>query len=220
MVRGITMYCKNCGKELPDESLFCGYCGANLVEEAGEPVGLLKEQAARLKETKIDISKEDFKPLLNILKDPFEETDLSLYGSLTVILITLIACWIAFGFSYGLLAAMVLAAATLCILYISQRKDFELRKGFSQMTQLLLVPSVLIALSGIFGFFALNAFVILLRLFLLAAAIMVYIYSLERYAGHMNRWAKAILLAAVLAVLTACAISSMSWAVVNSFMPY
>lgn len=24
------MFCSNCGKELPDESEFCGYCGSNL----------------------------------------------------------------------------------------------------------------------------------------------------------------------------------------------
>lgn len=26
-------YCKNCGKELPDDSVFCQYCGSNSVED-------------------------------------------------------------------------------------------------------------------------------------------------------------------------------------------
>lgn len=214
------MFCKNCGKELPDESLFCGYCGAQLEETSTGPAGFVQEQAAKIREKTVNISKDDFLPLLSILKDPFKENELSIYGSLAAALITIIGCWISFGFRYGLLAAIILWASTLVLLYLAERKDFEIRKGVSETAQLVCVPSVLTALSGIFALFGLNAFVIMLRLFLLAAAIMVYIYSLERYTSKMNRWLKAIYVAAIFAIIAACALSSLSWAVINGVKPY
>lgn len=33
------MYCKNCGKEIPDDSRFCGGCGTNLISELYEEKG-------------------------------------------------------------------------------------------------------------------------------------------------------------------------------------
>lgn len=213
------MFCKNCGRELPDESLFCGYCGAQL-EETSNPTGFVQEQAAKIREKTVNISKEDFLPLLSILRDPFEENALSVYGSIGAAVITLIGCWISFGFQYGLLAALILWAATLILLYLAERKDFDIKKGISETAQLVCVPSVLTALSGIFALFGLNAFVIMLRLFLLAAAIMVYIYSLERYTSGMNRWLKALYVAAVFAIIAACALSSLSWAVLSNVKPY
>jgi hypothetical protein len=217
------MYCKNCGKELPDESLFCGYCGAELDENKNEtPVGPEPAVPAEIKPEKIQIPVDinDFKPLLDVLKDPFMEHGIGMYAGIAVLVITLIAYWISFGFSYGLLAMMVICASTLALLYIAQRKEFSFSKAWLQMSELLLVPSVLIALSGVFGWFGLNAFVVLLRLFLLAAAIMVYVYSLERYTRTLNKWGKAILMAIVLAVMAACALSSLSWAVFSNFQPY
>ena len=213
------MYCKNCGKELPDESMFCGYCGAK-IEENSNPAGFVQEQAAKIREKTVDISKEDFRPLLSILKDPFAENELSVYGAIGAVLISLCGSWISFGFRYGLLAALILWAATFVILYLAERKSFDLKKAFSETAQVQCVPAVLTALSGIFALFGLNAFVIMLRLFLLAAAIVVYIYSMERYTSGMNRWLKAMYFAAVFAIIAACALSSLSWAVMNGFQPY
>ena len=36
----------------------------------------------------------------------------------------------------------------------------------------------------------------------------------------MNRWLKAMYFAAVFAIIAACALSSLSWAVMNGFQPY
>ena len=219
--KGAVMFCKNCGKELPDESLFCGYCGAQL-EESGSPAGFVQEQAAKIREKtpNINITKEDFLPLVAILKNPFEENGLSLWGSAAAALISLIGCWISFGFAYGFLAALILWAASLILLYFAEKKDFEIRKAVNETAQVLLVPAVLTALSGIFAVFGMNAFVIMLRLFLLAAAVMVCIYSLERYTSHMNRWLKAMYMAAIFAIIAACALSSLSWAVISGLKPY
>lgn len=216
------MYCKNCGKELPDESLFCGYCGAQLEETGSPAAGFVQEQAAKIKEKtgNISVSKYDFLPLLSILKDPFEETPLSLYGSLAALFITIIGCWISFGFRYGLLAALILWASTLMLFYLAERREFDIQRGVSETAQVLCVPSVLTALSGVFALFGLNAFVIMLRLFLLAAAIMVYVYSIDRYTSNMNRWLKSLYLAAIFAIIAACALSSLSWAVMSQVQPY
>lgn len=32
------MYCKKCGKEIPDDSIYCNHCGANLKEEQNTAV--------------------------------------------------------------------------------------------------------------------------------------------------------------------------------------
>ena len=72
------MFCKNCGKELPDESVFCGYCGAHL-EESGNPTGFVQEQAAKIREKTVNISKEDFLPLLSSSIPP--ESPGSIWGS-------------------------------------------------------------------------------------------------------------------------------------------
>lgn len=44
------IYCPNCGKELPDGSTFCGYCGANL--SAGAQFNEPQEKPAELEQEK------------------------------------------------------------------------------------------------------------------------------------------------------------------------
>ena len=213
------MYCKNCGKELPDESLFCGYCGAEL-EETGPAAGFAREQAAKIKEKAPTVTKADFIPMAEMLKNPFEEKPAGKYDTIISAVITFLGCWVCFGFRYGLLAALISWTSTMIILYVAEKEAFNFTKAISQAAQVLFVPAVFTILSGIFAVFGMNPFVIMLRLFLLGAAVMVYVYALETYTFRMGKWGKALLMAAVFAILAACALSSLSEAAVNTFIPY
>ena len=58
------MYCKNCGKKLPDEAIFCGYCGVKIEKLAKDSISLLSDEPAEdtspVPETKSVIISDDF----------------------------------------------------------------------------------------------------------------------------------------------------------------
>ncbi len=110
------MFCPNCGKQLPDQARFCGYCGTQLgtpsadtlnaqapqdippVQPEAQPgpapqpapefVNKLKNiQAPKVN---VNVQKDDFKPLLKVLKDPFKEVELSTVPTACIAVLTLI----------------------------------------------------------------------------------------------------------------------------------
>lgn len=58
------MYCKKCGKQIPDESRFCTYCGQMFVEE--KPMKRTRKTSATAGESSQDEWPEKLKWLLNI----------------------------------------------------------------------------------------------------------------------------------------------------------
>ena len=157
---------------------------------------------------KIDIKASDFTPLLTVLKDPFNEHELGYPAAAAVLILGLIANWMSFGFGYGLLVLLVIWAGTACVLYIAKRREFDLPKLISVCAQLLVMPTVIMLLCGLVSLLGNSSLFVLVRLFLVFLAMMIYISSLGRYTSKMNKYALALVLAVLFAVAAACMISA------------
>ena len=213
------MFCKNCGRELPDESLFCGYCGAQL-EEKSEPVSISDEsQEKSIKVPKINISADDFSPLLKVIVNPFERYDLGIYAAALVALIGLIGGWIQFGFGYALLIMAVFYAAAAGIIWFNDGR-FEPAQLLSDVTQLLTVPVLLMLVSGIFSLITVNSFIVMFRLFLMAFALIIFTMTCAKRAESLNRYVLAAVIALVTAIAASCALSTLAEIAANGLSFY
>ena len=178
---------------------------------AEETASAVAEEPAPARERnlpKINIKASDFTPLLGVLKDPFVEHELGYPAAAAVFILGFIANWMAFGFGYGLLVLLVIWAGTACVLYIAKRKEFDLLKLVSVCAQLLVMPTVIMLLCGLVSLLGYSSLFVLVRLFLVFLAMMIYISALGRYTSRMNKYALAIVLAVLFAVAAACMISA------------
>ena len=157
---------------------------------------------------KVNIKASDFTPLLGVLKDPFNEHELGYPAAAAVLILGLIANWMSFGFGYGLLVLLVIWAGTACVLYIAKRKEFDLQKLVSTCAQLLVMPTAIMLLCGLVSLLGYSSLFVLVRLFLVFLAMMIYISALGRYTASMNKYALALVLAVLFAVAAACMISA------------
>ena len=115
------MICKNCGKEISDKSMFCGYCGAKVVEQ---PILSQSEAVKENKDSKFHFYNSDLITLWKVAGNPFQGNELSFSASVVIVVLNLIAnililrCIIC---GIGLTIFFVGSIYTYC--YVNRKKD-------------------------------------------------------------------------------------------------
>lgn len=253
------MICKNCGKEIPDGSQFCGWCGASaLIEETEEPAAVEPKEEIQLilpqdeaaepvpevqeetiaetvpeepvqepvyeepaeepvyeesvpepkKEKKIHIqfNKEDYLPILGVLKNPFEPQRLAWPAIGVLLLVILCINWLVFrqlgGFGTALAVTLLLYAGTFLILFINGSKPFRLKNLCGLSAEIMTVPAVIMLIGGVVSLFqakSMIAFAVASALLILAMVL--YVLILEKHADKLNKYLLAVLIAAFFSLI-------------------
>lgn len=145
------MICKNCGKEISDKSMFCGYCGTKVVEQ---PILSQPEAVKENKASKFHFYNSDLITLWKVAGNPFQGNELSFSASVVIVVLNLIAnililrCIIC---GIGLTIFFVGSIYTYC--YVNRKKGQKPENVYCDVARIIFVPTVFILLAGIFIFF-------------------------------------------------------------------
>ena len=137
------MYCPNCGKELPDGSQFCGYCGTQISENSSHPVS---------------VNANEFSVLTKCFTDPYADEILSPVLSVIVFAAMFFINWLTFFRSAvnGLSVTAVVLVGMYLLEYIDKGHECDIREMTGRIGFHLVLPSVIMLLSGIFYYFFWN----------------------------------------------------------------
>ena len=248
------MICRNCGKELPDGTQFCGWCGASQIEEpASEPVPVKEEIQLILpedeviepepaeeipaeeapaeevpaeeipapeeipvpaeepvkkerKKIEVHINKDDYLPILGVLKDPFEPQRLPWPAIGVLVLLILLINWLVFrdmgGFGTALAVTFVLYFGTFLILFINGSKPFNLKNLCGLSASIMTVPAAAMLVGGLISLFQAHSMIAFaLASALLILAMVLYVLILEAHANKINKYLLAVLVAVLFALI-------------------
>lgn len=134
------MYCPKCGKELPEGTRFCGYCGTDIEGNNSHPVS---------------VDENEFKVLKKCFTDPYADEILSPVLSVVVFVSLFFINWLAFYRMAinGLAVTVVVLAGIYLLEYIDKGHECDFKEMTGRIGFHLVLPAVLMLGSGIFLYF-------------------------------------------------------------------
>ncbi len=145
------MYCPNCGKEIPENVSFCGYCGTKIIETEQPAPVQPKQWQDHVKHTLTKINVADFKVFLQILKNPIEKHEMSVLPMICVYVLLFISnIWLVHHFLNGVLLSLLVVGGSFLIHLLNDYKEFHFSEACSETAEILLLPTLLAFISAIF----------------------------------------------------------------------
>ncbi len=178
------------------------------------------EAASGIKSAASKVQWNQYKELLDVLKNPFELHDLSVLPAATFAVFTLIINWVSFGgFVPGLMVTLIIYAGALAVMYLGDRKSFSWKKGLSRVVSLTVIPVLAVTLAAVFSavlysnltnesmafnfYMAMNAvrsnLLAMIILYLIAAVS--YTISLTKVSGKLNAYVLLVIVALVFCLI-------------------